>query len=321
MGTKTTYWPEHLGCNAKYDGLFKVWESVDTYLQTVDSLFCSNRCPCYFNSTTSSLFTTNSLSMPFSSQWTFRDTIVNTKIRFQDCDKVVVTDAYNKYLDRNAYYNHSFNPDWFHTYYKHIEEYFKCTGFCGTTYYDMNKGTTQKIVKYLFSDVTQGIPENIGCLPVLLDWVTKTLNAFAAVACFMAFVQLILVFVGGLLCWKTDKDEYAIDNNQIKQYKKREEIDHHPIAHIVDRSIAKQREIENSLENDNINLKESQREILKEKEKELLNKKNYIDDKINIQGQTPLEKGSKLENIETPFAPSDAQKNEVEFKFNPSTKQ
>lgn len=52
-----------------------------------------------------------------------------------------------------------------------------------------------KMVKYLFSDVTKGVPEHIGCLEQLLDWLRKTLNAFGAVCLFMFVVEFILFII------------------------------------------------------------------------------------------------------------------------------
>lgn len=156
-GAKVATWDERLGCNAKYDGLWKAWKSVDIYLQAADSMLCSSRCPCYFNSTTTSLFASDSTTMPYISQWVKSDNRHDSHIRLQECPPDAVADVYNKYLMRNAYYSDTFRPDWFHIYYRHVEEFFKCTGFCGTTYYDESKRTSQKIVKYLFSDLTRYI--------------------------------------------------------------------------------------------------------------------------------------------------------------------
>ena len=52
-----------------------------------------------------------------------------------------------------------------------------------------------KMVKYLFSDVTKGVPKHIGCLERLLDWLRKTLNAFGAVCLFMFVVEFILFII------------------------------------------------------------------------------------------------------------------------------
>ena len=50
------------------------------------------------------------------------------------------------------------------------------------------------MVKYLFSDVSKGVPKHIGCLEQIMDWLWKTLNAFAAV-CLVLFVVQFLLFV------------------------------------------------------------------------------------------------------------------------------
>lgn len=193
IGTQTRYWNEYTGCDAKYDGFLAAWNSVDLYLHSVDELFCSEKCPCYFNKTTAYKFITNTESAPYYGQWT---TTVSSAapLKFQECEDEPIAEAYNNYLIRNAYFQKTFKPKKFHKFYKKVEEFFQCTGFCATTYYNAQTGTNMKMVKYLFSDVSKGVPKHIGCLEQIMDWLWKTLNAFAAV-CLVLFVVQFLLFV------------------------------------------------------------------------------------------------------------------------------
>ena len=120
---------------------------------------------------------------------------------------------------RNAYYNNSFKQDWFHTYYRHVEEYFQCTGFCSLTYNSSMTGTSMKIVKYLFSDVTKGIPKHFGCLDRILDWLFKTLNALGAVCLFMFVVEVILFIIVILLLGIMNEENKAEADSKKKEEK------------------------------------------------------------------------------------------------------
>ena len=218
IGTQVRYWNEYVGCNTQYKGFLKAWGSVDIYLQSVDELFCSYRCPCYFNRTTSYKFIMNTTAAPYYNQWVKYDLKLKP-IRFQQCNDTEIAEAYNNYLMRNAYYNYSLRQDWFHTYYRHIEEYFHCTGFCSMTYNNSITGTNMKIVKYLFSDVTKGVPEHIGCLDRMLDWLRKTLNAFGAVCLFMFVVESILFIIVLMLIGIVFAENRAIAQSKKKQEK------------------------------------------------------------------------------------------------------
>lgn len=211
IGTQVRYWNEYVGCDTNYEGLYRAWSSVDVYIQAVDEIFCSDRCPCYFNRTTHYKFLQNTTIAPYLTQWTFSNNS-DSPIRFQDCEKQAVADAYNRYLMRNSYYNHTLNPKKFHKYYSHVESFFKCTGFCGTTYFNRETGTNGKVAKYLFSDVTKGVPDYIGCLEPMLKWLQRTMNAYGALCLVLFVLQLILFIIVIMLLMyaiggETEKEE------------------------------------------------------------------------------------------------------------------
>lgn len=230
IGTQTTYWNEAYGCDTKYKGFLEAWGSVDIYLQAVDELFCSYKCPCYVNRTTAQKFLYNYTAAPYYNLWSTFNISIKPH-RFQDCNVTETEAAYGNYLMRNAYYNNSFRQDWFHTYFTHVEEYFECTGFCSTTYFNTITGTNAKMVKYLFTDIAKGVPKYIGCLEPILDWVTKTLNAFAAVCLFLVVILIlfILIIIKLLAISFQEKNEIvksrkkAKDENQVSRDKAEEE--------------------------------------------------------------------------------------------------
>ena len=186
---KIRYWNESLGCNTQFKGLFQAWNSIDIYLQAVDEIFCSKKCPCYLNRTTSIKFLQNSLIAPYYNLW-FISEVKNPPKKFQDCGEVEYNQAFNNYLMRNAYFKYTLIHNKFEKYFGFIEKKFKCTGFCGLNYYNENTLTNSKIVKYLFSDVNN-VPENFGCFEQILQYLKRNLFNFG--------ILLILLFISQLL--------------------------------------------------------------------------------------------------------------------------
>ena len=188
---QTNYWNETLGCHSQYKGIFKIWSSIDIYLQSVDELLCSNYCPCYINRTTTIKFLTNINIAPYYNLWYTSNSsfFVN---KFQKCDEVTYYKAYNNYLMRNSYFNYTLNQKNFDKYFSHIEKYFKCTGFCGLNYFNQNTQTNSKIVKYLFSDISE-VPKNFGCLDKILDWFKINLYIFGLFFLCLFLLQLVLI--------------------------------------------------------------------------------------------------------------------------------
>lgn len=339
IAIKTRYWKDYLGCNADYKGYLSIWNSVDTYLQLVDEYLCGPQCKCAFNTDQIILYTTNSTTLPYFNLWytnitTENDSSVSIRKNIDYCcdnnnneeckknEKNALYDTLkNIYLNRNGYLNHTFKPKVFHKYYRHIEKHFKCTGFCGVTYLNNNTKTNQKIVKYLFSDLTTEIPQHFGCIGAMMDWLRKTLVAFGVIAVLL-FIALIILFIIGLLyLFEGDEDIQRLNM---------------PISTKGD---------ENGLPAmiiDNINEKTGDSNIYKEKlsnqsEKNNINEKN--NDQINgIQrnGNHSINNHDKDSNIDhsnkkdeeakstgheignTSYVPTQEQKEETIFNFVPS---
>lgn len=285
IGTQTRYWDEYVGCNAKYDGLLSVWNSVDNYLYAVDSLLCSDRCKCYFGDITTNLYTANSTTAPYFNTWVKENRTLSA-LKFQDCPQIVQDDAMNIYYMSNAYYNHTFRDDWFHTYYKHIEDFFKCTGFCGTSY--NGPGGSTKIVKYLFSGIDRGIPEHFGCLGAIMDWLRKTLNAFASCGIFLFVIEFILFVVGILMLCGSDGDTTTQPTEKTKNDDKEK----------------KQQE------------EERRRELLRREEEAKRLKED--EERKRREEEEKKKKAQEIEMINTSYVPPQSQQDEIDIRFNPS---
>ena len=217
FGTQVKNWNENLGCNSEYKGLFLAWKSVDIYLQSVDEVLCSNDCPCYFNRTTTMKYLKNPISNNYFNTWKVRNVSIDA-IKFQDCNKVAQKKAYNNYLMRNAYFKNTLNTYWFNWYFGKVEKFFKCTGFCSLSYYNENMQTNGKILKYLFSDLTKGVPENLGCLNSFLNWLLNTMNAVGILFFFIFLFQFfffvfVLLLIMEINNSDMDKSSYNYDYN------------------------------------------------------------------------------------------------------------
>jgi hypothetical protein len=110
---------------------------------------------------------------------------------------------------RNAYYNYTLNTYWFDWYFSKVEKYFKCTGFCGLTYYNENLRTNGKILKYLFSDLSN-VPDNFGCLDSFIHWLQRMMNAVGSFFVFIFVFQIILCAI--ILCMIVKGDNYNFDD-------------------------------------------------------------------------------------------------------------
>ena len=193
IGTRVKYLNDYIGCNSKYKAILSNWKSVDIYLQSIDEQFCSENCQCSANRTLIEKFSYNQIYAPYLYYLNF---VNNTAAphKFQDCPNDAKELAYNNYKVRNHYYKHKINQKKFQKYYKNLEKFFKCTGFCSTTYFNEYTGTTMKMFRYLFTDISNGIPEHIGCLNPLLNWLNKNINAFGSLSLILLIILILLLF-------------------------------------------------------------------------------------------------------------------------------
>ena len=216
IGTQTRFFDEYAGCSGDYDGALSIWNAVDSYMYSVDSLLCSKECPCQIDEKTATYYSANSTTAPYFNLWS--TSTIGAK-RFQDCSRKVLGQALSEYYISNAYFNHTFHPSNFHEYYANMEEYFKCTGFCGTTYFNGKTGSNQKIIKYLFSDLSKdGIPEHFGCLPLMMTWLRKTVNALSAISCFLFVILVALIILSVLIMLNSGSEDDGYENKDEDQY-------------------------------------------------------------------------------------------------------
>jgi len=59
----------------------------------------------------------------------------------------------------------------------------------------------------------RGVPKNLGCIKLIIDWLPPILNAFGAITLVVTALEvLVLVFAISLLCYKKKNDEVQLAN-------------------------------------------------------------------------------------------------------------
>ena len=116
---------------------------------------------------------------------------------------------------RNSYFNYNLNQKKFDKYFSYIEKYFKCTGFCGLNYFNENTQTNSKIVKYLFSDISE-VPKNFGCLKKILGWFKIKLFIFGSIFLCLFLFQLFLVVLIVLNFYKKEQNQLSENSTKKK---------------------------------------------------------------------------------------------------------
>jgi hypothetical protein len=134
--------------------MMESWKGIDTYLQQVDRLFCSYKCPCYIKY--NDVFLTNPRTAFISTKWV-RVYNGTGPINFQSCPVSVQDEALisAKYLNQDFDTYDNFNQLDFFQYMNKLELSKNCSGWCNITYYNNATFTNTLMTKYLFSDVNR----------------------------------------------------------------------------------------------------------------------------------------------------------------------
>ncbi len=211
---------EVIGCDSKYSGVLDAWNYIDTYLIKVDSNYCTNDCPCYFNDPT--VFQNDENASKYFDLWVSGDDLSATA--FQSCSSAVQTTVLEEFQRaEGAEETNGFKQENFADYWKLIEEKFECSGWCTTQYTKQFDGVDKKLemYKYMFSDlgrfflfnifilIYRGVPKNVGCLKQITDWLPAFLNAFGAIAIVITVLEAVVFALAISLCCSKDKKEVS----------------------------------------------------------------------------------------------------------------
>ena len=190
-------------CIIPNKNFFEQFYYLDEYFfKESNNLFCSNACNCSLTDNTIDEFLfkydeedSNELENAFA------DISVNNdenKIKTQNCN----FDSIGKKLSNSTIYRSNFGDGGLNelkklmNFWGRIEKKFHCTGWCEKSYYLDDKITKKYYLKYLFSDVNNGLVKNIGCMKPYRNWVQKMLRAFGGMMLIDSFLQLICLIFG-----------------------------------------------------------------------------------------------------------------------------
>lgn len=203
-----------LGCNAPVSGLFQIFNHIDGYIQNTDQAFCSDECPCNLKNDFS--FVSNSTLAPIYNTWNVTNSTI-APFSYVNCTGVVKAKVYNRTITSDPKFDSdkSFLVDRFTTYMGKIETLFKCTGWCSVDYKTPRDENT-KIIKYLFSNINNGVPEHFGCYNELLNWLPAYLLSYGALIISCVFFQIIIFTLGLMLSKSKNSEDEIKDEVQIK---------------------------------------------------------------------------------------------------------
>lgn len=185
---------DYVGCQKKFKGMFKYWNSIDNIMIDIDKTLCSNDCLCYISPYAKSLYHTDSVYRSI-----FDDTVKGnekeTIVNIKQCSKSIKNQIEND-SEKKAYNKEikDFNLNKFATYWKYIEEKFECNGFCSTIYEDNDK--QRMMIKYLFRDVNIGYPKQRGCMIPFMKWIKKMLLSFGVLTLLSGLIQVAMFGCG-----------------------------------------------------------------------------------------------------------------------------
>jgi hypothetical protein len=196
---------KYIGCNSEFSGILSAYNHIDNYIVGVDTLFCSDACPCYLNNRTG--FEKDHGIYSTYEHWNIT---LNDKdpVDYQQCSEPTHAFLYNSY---SARYNGTLlDEKQFWNYYNYIESQYDCVGFCRTQYYSDFSKTNQTMYKYMFTDVNRGVPKNVGCMKTIITTIQTDLKWIALVAIILTALLLILFLLGVSLCCANRADKNSI---------------------------------------------------------------------------------------------------------------
>ena len=215
----------YIGCNTKFKGLLKYWNSIDRYIIESDKKLCSSSCICKFNEFSEKMFESDPIAYTIYKNYWYKSNSSNEDSsyeRIQDCPNVDIQTIYDE--DYKDYYDREINGNKFNIFWKNVEERFNCAGFCITNYQsDSNiiEGSSIDtryypnqipMVKYTFSGINRGPVKHKGCFRLLMKWMIDALISFAVLGLISSFFQFgIFICSISLLCecynFEDDKED------------------------------------------------------------------------------------------------------------------
>jgi len=202
-----------LGCQTELTGVLQIFENIDIYLMYVNSLFCTPNCRCNFKGfdEESNIF----LNEDFEKEININEKYFEEKnIKFQYCGSSIKEEARNRYLEHPKAAKYPIDTKKFQKYYKKLEKKFKCTGWCKTAYRDPYTMDNRYIIKYLFSDIRNGLPHHIGCMNKISSWLPHFVMSTGILMLIASFFETICLIISTMLLGNNDDNNYYEPNDK-----------------------------------------------------------------------------------------------------------
>ena len=215
---------ETKNCIKDLKGFFSQFLILDKYFQNIDSILCSNECPCVISNRN----VYDTLNNEEINKISFNEEISdNDIIRFQQCN-YSIQDNINKEFTGNSKVKDKLKEikiDKFYKYWKNIEEKFECVGWCNLNY-DNSDNKNRIMKKYLFSDINKGIV-NDSCMKKVTKYISKMIKIFGVLLYISWFLMVASYIFGFILCFDLVyegpnvrakiKNENSFEKGEIKQ--------------------------------------------------------------------------------------------------------
>lgn len=195
---------DYLSCQTKWSGLLDSYKAVDKYLANVDQYLCSDQCICYIDSRTIDNYKKNTTFIEYLSKWNTKDNSTYAR-NFMNCTVQVQNIVLAKTVSSDtSIYENSISPRSLFSFIGNLEKTYKCSGFCNTVYYNSFTKSKMLMAKYLFTNINNGPPENIGCFKFFVRNLPAYLRYFGSVALVIAGFQIVLFILSVAFCCVKD---------------------------------------------------------------------------------------------------------------------
>ena len=203
-----------LSCDSDLTGVLKLFENIDDYMILSHSVLCSPICPCNMSVDVRDDYYRGFFFSDLFSHFDLKTNEAGSNI--DGCPDGILQTIQNLYESNpnNTKGVHITNYKEFNKYWKKIEKKYKCSGWCRTKFNNPFTMYNDTMGKYVFSDISRGIPEYLGCINRFLNYIPALVGSVGALLITIAFIQSITFISAFKLFQKGDDEHYAVNDNR-----------------------------------------------------------------------------------------------------------
>ena len=186
-----------IGCDTPLSGVLRLFENIDEYMILSHSIFCSSLCKCHIHSDLYNIILYDYFYKDMTSNLEMNKTGDRNKFNINDCPNGALDTIQRIYNTNpnNTFGTHITNFKEFHKYWEKIESRFKCTGWCRTKYINIFTLNNDTMMKYVFSDINEGIVQYPGCLNRIINYIPYIVGTIGALLITIGVLQVVsLIF-------------------------------------------------------------------------------------------------------------------------------